>query len=436
MPRENDTRKPIQQGLERLEETLARTRAPGVLAARQAGPVVAGKSTGAVARPVGVGLVMVGTLLLIGAVVAEGRGLFLPGLILAIFGILALLAKRAEALFSSVPKRALGSGPRIGMGATIASNAVLGPGSVVEMGATIGDSATLERGAVVRMGATIGRGVVLEQGATVSWGVSIGDGAVIGAGAVIAAGSDVEAGARVPPRTTLLPGTTWTRGMSGSAAALPPSASARSGPADATLDPRARHIAQACDRLEGEFARAPEPVRAMFGDSSLTISSLRRTCLDLLARERALRSEASPDALTRLDQEKAALETRLASVTDDHVRRSLSGAVTAIAGQQQQRRLFQKSADRLEAELTRLIWTVDGMGTELLRVRTAGAELYESSSSALGQSVQQLQEEINSIAEALEEVHPDDPEPGRGEADGDQDFSRDGDVVARGVRVR
>src|SRR6185436_2398119 len=132
MPRENDARKPIQKGLERLEQTLARTRAPGMLAARsQSGPLVAGKSTGAVARPVGVGLVLVGTLLLIGAVLAEGRGLFVPGLILAIFGILALLARRAEALFSVVPKRALGSGPRIGMGATIASNAVLGSGSVV-----------------------------------------------------------------------------------------------------------------------------------------------------------------------------------------------------------------------------------------------------------------------------------------------------------------
>jgi methyl-accepting chemotaxis protein len=80
--------------------------------------------------------------------------------------------------------------------------------------------------------------------------------------------------------------------------------------------------------------------------------------------------------------------------------------VAAIAGQQQQRRLLQNNADRLEAELTRLIWTIDGMGTELLRVRTAGAELSQGSTVEIAQSVQQLQDEINSIAEALEELHP------------------------------
>jgi hypothetical protein len=257
------------------------------------------------------------------------------------------------------------------------------------------------------MGASIGRNVVLEEGATVSWGVSVGEGAVIGAGAHVAAGSDVQAGARVPPHTAMLPGTSWTRGMGGAAATALQSAPAT----NTTPDPRAEHIAQACDRLEAEFERAPEPVRRMFGDSSVTISSLRRTCLDLLAREQALRAEAAPDALARLDQEKTALETRLAGVTDEHIRRSLSGAVTAISAQREQRRLFQKSAERLEAELTRLIWTVDGMGTELLRVRTTGAELYESSGSgALALSVQQLRDEIDSIAEALEELHRDESE--------------------------
>jgi hypothetical protein len=144
----------------------------------------------------------------------------------------------------------------------------------------------------------------------------------------------------------------------------------------------------------------------MFGEARSTLSSLRRTCLDLLAREQALRAEASPEALLRLDQEKAAIEARLAQASDEQVRRSLSGAVTAIAAQREQRKLLQNNADRLEAELTRLVWTMDGMGTELLRVRTAGAELYQGSTSEIAQSVQQLQDEINNIAQALEELHP------------------------------
>jgi len=46
---------------------------------------------------------------------------------------------------------------------------------------------------------------------------------------------------------------------------------------------------------------------------------------DLLAREQAPRAEAAPDALARLDQEKTALETHLASVTDEHIRRACGG---------------------------------------------------------------------------------------------------------------
>jgi hypothetical protein len=118
-----------------------------------------------------------------------------------------------------------------------------------------------------------------------------------------------------------------------------------------------------------------------------------------------LRAEGSPEALTRLEQEKSAIEARLALASDEQVRRSLSGAVTAIAAQQQQRRLLQNHADRLEAELTRLIWTVDGMGTELVHLRTAGAELHQGSTAEIARSVEQLQDEINNITQALEEVN-------------------------------
>ncbi len=126
-----------------------------------------------------------------------------------------------------------------------------------------------------------------------------------------------------------------------------------------------------------------------------------------------MRAEASPEALARLDQEKAAIEARLALASDAQVRRSLSGAVTAIAAQQKQRALLQNDADRLDAELTRLIWTLDGMGTELVRVRTTGAEFYQGSTAEIARSVEQLEDEINNIAQALEEVNraPSAPEP-------------------------
>jgi hypothetical protein len=76
MPRENDAQRQIQHGIERLERTLARTRAPGALAGRSRDDALAeGKSSGAAARPFGFGLVTLATLLLVAALFAETRGL-------------------------------------------------------------------------------------------------------------------------------------------------------------------------------------------------------------------------------------------------------------------------------------------------------------------------------------------------------------------------
>lgn len=409
-------RKALDDSLERLEGVLARSGATEVLKASTT-PEALARPTVSVARPLGIPLMaalLVG-LLWLGA--TSGYWYFIAALAPG----LALLLLLARGNATSATALLSGSGgPHVGMGAEVASDVVLGQGSVVDMGATVGAGAVLregalvemgasvgagavlERGAIVRMGATVGPRALLEEGASVSWGASIGEGAVIGAGAVVAAGSDVAAGARVPPHTYLSAGTTWTAGQ-GDTSRLP--AARTRDELEAASDPRTERIQKACDRLEDEYARAPEPVRAMFGDTRATLTSLRRTCLDLVARERALRAEAAPEALARLDQEKSAIEARLAQATDDQVRQSLSGAVKAITAQQEQRKQLQNSADRLEAELTRLIWTVDGMGTELVRVRTAGAELYTGSTAEIAKSVEQLKDEINNIAQALEEVN-------------------------------
>jgi carbonic anhydrase/acetyltransferase-like protein (isoleucine patch superfamily) len=400
MPVDPKQRRALDQSLGRLEEALARSRASEALAARTTSAALApARSTRSFAGQLSIPLMVLLLVILLAMGLTEARTFLIPALFTGL-GLVVLLARRKASPAAALPS---GSGhPHVGMGATVAADAVLHDGSVVEMGASVGAGAVLERGAVVRMGASVGPRAVLEAGATVSWGASVGEGAVVGAGAVVAAGSDVGAGVRVPAHTSMAPGTSWTAAMSGSrhVAAAP----ARD-QLEAASDPRAEHIRKACDRLEEEYSRAPEPVRAMFGEARSTLSNLRRTCLDLLTRERALRAEASPEALSRLDQEKSAIEARLAQASDEQVRRSLSGAVTAIAAQQAQRKLLQNNADRLEAELTRLIWTMDGMGTELLRVRTAGAELYQGSTGEIAQSVQQLQDEINNIAQALEELH-------------------------------
>lgn len=330
------------------------------------------------------------------AVVAVSTGH--PGLLVAA-GVLAVISGAwmiqavGEWVVSSLPaglvRRDPGR-PHIGMGATVAGNAELAPGATVEMGATV-DGARLERGAVVRMGATVSKGAVLEKNAVVSWGADVGRGAVIGRGARVGAGATVSAGARVPPGTWVMPGSTWSAKATGQE--RPP-------PASVPDDPRIARIDAACDRLEAGLREAPASVREFLGTSVQNLKGLRDTCHALLRRERALREESSADGLAFLDRERASLERRRSETTDETARRSLEGALAAIDQQKRERSLLGRSAERIDAELTRLVWTLEGMAAQLVRVRSVGAE---DATGVLG-SVGQLHDEIDAIADALEEV--------------------------------
>jgi carbonic anhydrase/acetyltransferase-like protein (isoleucine patch superfamily) len=294
-----------------------------------------------------------------------------------------------------------GKNPRIGMGAEVASDAVLEPGSVVEMGATIGSGVRIGAGAVVRMGATVMANAVIEPGAVVSWGVTVHEGAVIGSHARVGAGSDIMAGAHVPANLSLMPGSTYNSPASGTPALASPAAKPQ---AVSPVDPREARIDTICDRLEAELRDSPESVRSFLGTSTETIAALRSTCHDLLRRERALREESSPEALARLDSEKAVLDSRIASTPDDVIRRSFQGAVAAIEEQKRQRETLQRNADRLDAEFTRLSYMLEGMAAQLVRLRSAAPQPGAASDPELEKNLVQLHREIEAIADALEHV--------------------------------
>src|SRR5207253_1421138 len=107
--------------------------------------------------------------------------------------VLALVLAAGGATLFAVPAaqqilwQLMGHGPpaqaHVGMGATVASDAVLEPGASVEMGATVGPRAVVRSGATVRMGATVEQDALVEGGAVVSWGATVHSGAVIGKGA-------------------------------------------------------------------------------------------------------------------------------------------------------------------------------------------------------------------------------------------------------------
>jgi carbonic anhydrase/acetyltransferase-like protein (isoleucine patch superfamily) len=247
----------------------------------------------------------------------------------------------------------------------------------------------LRADAVVRMGASVGAGAVLERGAVVSWGASVQEGAVVAEGATVGAGSDVLSGARVPAGMWLRPGSTF-GGGSPAAAVLPEAPSP---------DPRAARLAAICDKLEAELRASPERVREFLGGSGETVATLRSTCEDLARRERELRTEA--DA-ARLDAERAALEKRIASERDEQTASSLRGAIAAIDEQKRQREILEVRAQRLDAEQTRLLYTLEGLASQFVRLRTSGMQ--PGAGAEVDSSVAQLGNELDAIADALDDV--------------------------------
>ncbi|HTO97738.1 MAG TPA: hypothetical protein VMK66_11890, partial [Myxococcales bacterium] len=88
---------------------------------------------------------------------------------------------------------------------------------------------------------------------------------------------------------------------------------------------------------------------------------------------------------------------------------SLRGALSAIDDQRRQRDLLKLAADRLEAEHTRLLYTLEGLASQFLRLRTAGAQM-EIEPAERERALGQLRAELDAIADALEEVTRASPE--------------------------
>ncbi len=65
-----------------------------------------------------------------------------------------------------------------------------------------------------------------------------------------------------------------------------------------------------------------------------------------------------------------------------------------------QRELLRLGADRLQAEHSRLLYTLEGIASQFVRLRTAGG----AAAPELEQSLGQLRDGIDAIAGALEEV--------------------------------
>jgi len=406
----------LDESLHRVSEALAGKKEPSP---PSRGPGEFGTAMGVLA-----------IVLLVAAVSTGNKALLALALVFAAAGGAAFVARNApESVKRLVGDRA------IGMGATVEEGAVVEPGATVEMGATVARGAKVLKGARVRMGATIERDAIVKPGAIVSSGAVVERDAIIGEAAIVGAGSTVQRAAQVPPGMRINPGVTFGGGTGNLEAG---NLGTRTDfqrydrlERNRYMSPNSPQISKAdavCDRLEQELRGSPEHVRAFLGTSQETIASLRRTCEDLARREQAMREEAD---LSRLDEERAALQKKLAAESDAHLRQSLEGALAAIDELKRQRELLRLGADRLAAEQSRLVYTLEGLASQFVRLRTAGPG---AAPAELQQSLAQLRDRIDAIADALEQVSREAPAAMRELATGPA--NTDASTPAHGTKVR
>jgi carbonic anhydrase/acetyltransferase-like protein (isoleucine patch superfamily) len=355
------------------------------------------EKTGIVLGAVSGGLLFGGaTFALAGAVTTPW--LFIPAGALTLASGIVFIVRSAVTAVGRLPSAAGRSTVHIGLGATVHASARIEPGAVVEMGAEVHAGAVVQSGAVIRMGATVGSNATVESGAVIGWGATVEDGATVQRNASVGAGATVGRGA------TLAEGHHVGAGgevRASAATQLPRSSKAASAAPPEREDGRARRIDEICDRLDAELEKGTAALRSFISADERSAASLRKACHELLSREKGLRREVSPELMARLDRERATLEQRISSTEDEQVRASLLRAAAALDEQREQRMLLSRNADRLDAELTRLLWSIESVVTQLVRARSPGGT---GADPELERGLSRVREELSAVNEALEAV--------------------------------
>ncbi len=172
-------------------------------------------------------------------------------------------------------------------------------------------------------------------------------------------------------------------------------------------DPRTVRVDTLCDKLLAELRAGPGVLRDVVHQPEQTVEGLRKSCHELARRERELRALSPPEEERRLEEERARLAARVESERDAVVKERLEGALRLLDEQRKQRAELATAASRFEAEHMRLYYTLENLYTQVLRVRSADAAGADVAGAGLRRSVEQLGQEMDAVAEALEEVHRD-----------------------------
>jgi hypothetical protein len=171
------------------------------------------------------------------------------------------------------------------------------------------------------------------------------------------------------------------------------------------VDGRLARVDAICAKILAAIQGGSEAVREIVHKPEQTLKALSATCRELARRERELRAAVTDEDERRLHGERDALSARIAAEKDAVARGRLDSALRALDAQLAQRAELATSASRLEAEGTRILYTLENLHTQVLRARSADAASADVAGAGLRRSLEQIGEEIDAVAQALEQAH-------------------------------
>jgi hypothetical protein len=176
-------------------------------------------------------------------------------------------------------------------------------------------------------------------------------------------------------------------------------------PALAAITAREKRVDGICDRLLAELKSAPPLVRELLRRPEETVEALRAASRELARRERGLRASLTEEEGERLARERSELAERVEASPDAVVKERLAGALSALDAQVAHRAEIATAAARIEAEGTRILYSLESLRAQVLRAFAADSAASEVTRESLKGGLESLRAEIDAVATALEEVH-------------------------------
>lgn len=178
-----------------------------------------------------------------------------------------------------------------------------------------------------------------------------------------------------------------------------------SDPRLAGITTRLARVDSVCDKLLSELKSAPRAILELIRKPEETVEALRAASHELARRERELRRAITEEDDQRLRRERVELEARVAAEGDEVVRARLTGAIEALDAQLAHRAELTTGAARIEAEGTRILYSLENLRAQVLRTWTLDSTSPDIAGEGLRDGLQQLSREMDAAATALEEVH-------------------------------